>query len=235
MSDRIDRKELRTDNFAVAVEHNVEYVADHRAKFIQYGLIVLAVILIAAAFIWYRNYQHDVRQEKLSDAIQIQESNVTPGALPGPLSFTTDQAKREAANKAFGDIASQYSGSREGWIAEYYLACITADAGKLDDANKRFQKVADGANKDYASLAKLSLADTAFVEGRGAEGEKLLKDLIENPTILVSKEQATISLARHFVTIGKVADARKLLQPLTSTPNGASQAAVQMLGDLQSQ
>ena len=235
MSDRIDRKELRTDNFAVAVEHNVEYVADHRAKFIQYGLIALAVILLAAGFIWYRNYQHDVRQEKLSDAIQIQESNITPGALPGPLSFATDQAKRDAANKAFGDIASQYYGTREGWIAEYYLACITADAGKLDDANKRFQKVAEGANKDYASLAKLSLSDTAFVEGRGAEGEKLLKDLIENPTILVSKEQATISLARHFVTTGKIADARKLLQPLTSTPNGASQAAVQMLGDLQSQ
>lgn len=235
MSDRIDRKGLRTDGFAVAVEHNVEFVGSHRAEFIRYGAIALLVLVLGGAYAWYRGYAHDVRQEKLGDAMQIQESTVTPGALPGPLSFSTDQAKRDAANKAFGDVASQYSGTREGWVAEYYLACIAADAGKLDEAKKRFQQVADNGNKEYASLAKLSLADMAFVDGRGADGEKLLKDLIDSPTVFVSKEQATISLAHHYVAVNKAADARKLLQPLTTSPNGASQAAVQLLGDLQSQ
>jgi len=235
VSDRIDRKELRTDNFAVAIEHNVDYVTNHKAQFVRYGLIALAALLLGGAFAWYRGYQHDLRQEKLGDAIQIQETTVTPGALPGPLSFTTDQAKRDASTKAFSGVATQYAGTNEGWIAEYYLACIAADAGKLDEARKRFQQVADHGSKNYSSLAKLSLADTAFVEGRGAEGEKLLNDLIANPTIFVSKEQATITLAHHYVAVNKTAEARKLLQPLTSTPNGASQAAVQMLGELQNQ
>ncbi len=235
MSDRIDRKGLRTDGFAVAVEHNVEYVGSHRAQFVRYGAIALVVLALGGAYAWYRGYSHDVRQEKLGDAMQIQESTVTPGALPGPLSFSTDQAKRDAASKAFTDVASQYSGTREGWVAEYYLACIAADAGKLDDARKRFQQVADNGNKDYASLAKLSLADMAFVEGRGADGEKLLKGLIDNPTVFVSKEQASISLAHHYVAVNNAAEARKLLQPLTTSPSGASQAAVQLLGDLQSQ
>ena len=235
MSDRINRKELRTDGFAVAVEHNVEFVGSHRAQFIRYGALVLVVLVLGGAYAWYRSYSHNVRQDKLNDAIQIQESTVTPGALPGPLSFSTDQAKRDAATKAFSGVASEYSGTREGWVAEYYLASIAADAGKLDEARKLYQKVADDGNKEYASLAKLSLADTAFAEGRSADGEKLLKDLMDNPTVFVSKEQATITLAHHYVAVNKASDARKLLQPLTSSPNGASQAAVQMLGDLQSQ
>ncbi|MDQ6675924.1 MAG: hypothetical protein M3Z09_01350 [Acidobacteriota bacterium] len=235
MSDRITRKDLRTDSFAVAIENNVEFVSHHRGQFIRYGVIALAVIALAVGVYFYRSYQHDVRQEKLGDAIQIQETNVTAGAKPGPLSFPTDQAKRDAAVKAFTGVANQYPGTREGSIAEYYLACIAADSGKLDEARRRFQQVVSNGNKDYASLAKLSLADTDFVENRGPEGEKLLREIMDHPTILVSKEQATIALAHYYADHNRVVEARKLLEPLTSQPNAASQAAVQILGDLKSQ
>lgn len=234
MSDRITRKDLRTDKFAVAVENNVEFVAEHRGQVIRYALIGLAVIVIGAAIYFYRSYQHDVREEKLADAIQVQETNVQPGVAPGPLAFPTDEAKRAAATKAFADVAAEYPSSREGLIAQYYMGCIASDAGKLDEARKRFQAVADAGNKDYASLAKLSLAGVDFAENRGPEGEKLLRDLMANPTILVSKEQATISLARHYTSTNP-AEARKILEPLTSQPGGASQAAVQILGEMQSQ
>ncbi len=235
MSERIARKDLRTDGFAVALEHNVEFVADHKAQVIRYGSIALAVILIGAAIYFYLNHQHNVREEKLAEAIQVQETSVTPGAQqPGPLVFATEDAKRAAATKAFSDLAAQYSGSREGLIAEYYLACIAADAGKLDEARKRYQSVADASDKDYASLAKLSLAQVDFNENRNADGEKVLKDLIAHPTVLVSKEQATMALAHYYVA-SKPSEARKLLEPLTSQPSGVSQAAVQLLGEMQSQ
>ena len=234
MSDRITRKDLRTDKFAIAVEHNVEYVAEHRAQVIRYGLIGLAVILIGAAMYFYRSYQHNVREEKLADAIQVQETNVQPGVQPGPLAFPTEDAKRAAAIKVFSDVAAEYPSAREGLIAQYYLGCIATDAGKLDEARKRFQSVADSGDKDYASPAKLSLSGVNFSENRNADGEKLLRDLIAHPTILVSKEQATISLARQYATTNP-AEARKLLEPLTAQPGGASQAAVQVLGEMQAQ
>lgn len=234
MSDRITRKDLRTDKFAVAVEHNVEFVAGHRGQFIRYALIGLALIVVGAAIYFYRGYQRDIRQEKLADAIQVQETNVQAGVQPGPLAFPTDEAKRQAATKAFGDLAAQYAGTREGLIAEYYMACIAADAGKLDEARKRYQSVADSSDKDYSSLAKLSLSGVDFAENRGAEGEKLLRELMNNPTTLVSKDQATIALA-HYYSTTKPAEARKLLEPMTTQPNGASQAAVQLLGDMQAQ
>ena len=235
MSERIDRKELRTDDFAVALEHNVDFVANHRAAFIRYGAIALGVVLLGIGIYLYRNHQQDVRQERLAEAIQVQETGVTPGVAPGPLAFPTEQAKRDASSKAFTGLATEFSGTREGNIAEYYLGAIAADGGNLGEARRRFQQVADNGSKDYASLAKLALADTAFVEGRGADGEKLLKDLMDHPTILVSKEQAAITLARYYAANRRPAEARKLLEPLTANPNGASQAAVQILGELQSQ
>jgi predicted negative regulator of RcsB-dependent stress response len=234
VSDRITRKDLRTDKFAVAMEHNVEYVAEHRGQVVRYAIIGIVIVAISAAIYFYRGYTHDVREEKLADAIQIQETNVQAGVQPGPLAFPTDEAKRAASTKAFSDLAAEYPSAREGLIAQYYLGCIAADAGKLDEARKRFQGVADSGDKDYGSLAKLSLAGVDFSENRGAEGEKLLRDLIASPTILVSKEQAAITLAHHYATTNP-AEARKLLEPLTQQPGGASQAAVQMLGDMQSQ
>ena len=233
MSDRIDRKDLRTDGFAVAMEHNVDYVSSHRSQFIRFGAIALAVILLGAAIAYYMNYQHLARQEKLGDAIQIQESNVTPGTTPGPLAFPTDEAKRTAATKAFTDVVTAYPGSKEGSIAEYYLGAIAADAGHLDEARKRFQQVADSGGKEYASLAKLSLANMDVIDSKGSDAEKILKDLMDHPTVFVSKEQAAITLARYYGTVNRAADARKLLEPITATPNGASQAAVQILGELQ--
>ncbi len=233
MSERIDRKDLRTDGFAVAIEHNVEYVSSHRSQFIRYGAIALAGLLVGAGLVFYMNYRHDVRQEKLGDAIAIQEANVTPGVTPGPLAFPTDQAKRDAATKAFTDVTTAYSGSKEGLIAEYYLGAIAADAGRLDEARKRFQQVADSGNNEYGSLAKLSLANMDLIENKGAEGEKILKDLMDHPTVFVSKEQAAVTLARYYGSVNRNAEARKLLEPITATPNGASQAAVQILGELQ--
>ena len=58
-----------------------------------------------------------------------------------------------------------------------------------------------------------------------------LRDLIANPTEYVSKEQATFSLAQG---IGRTnpAEARKLLEPLRTSPGAVSQAAIQLYAEL---
>src|ERR1051326_5426695 len=90
---------------------------------------------------------------------------------------------------------------------------MAADEGKLSDAEKRFTSVADSAGKKYAALAKLSLGQVYFAEGKADAGEKLLRSLIAKPTVFVSKEQASIVLARMLAPT-KPAEARKLLDPL---------------------
>ena len=50
--------------------------------------------------------------------------------------------------------------------------------------------MADKADEKYASLAKLSLAQIYFADGRDDQGEAMLRDLMAHPTPFVSKEQA---------------------------------------------
>jgi predicted negative regulator of RcsB-dependent stress response len=223
---------MRTDPFAVAVEHNVEYVAEHRKQLIRYGSIALAVILAAVGIYAYLGHQKTLREDQLADAISIQESQVLAGSQPGQTGvYPTQEAKADAAKKAFTALAVAHSGTKEGYIAQYYLGCIAADSGKLDEARKQYEAVVSGADKDYAALANLSLAEVDYAQNRGAEGEKILRQLVEHPTLLVSKDQATISLARHLANT-KPAEARKLLEPIIRASGGASQAAVAVMGEI---
>jgi hypothetical protein len=231
VSEHLTRKDLRTDGFAVAVEHNVEYVSEHRKQLIQYGGIGVAVVAAAVGIYLFFGHQKTVREDQLGDAISIQESQITPGAQPGAGVYSTEAAKTAAAQKAFGAVAAEHGSSKEGHIAEYYLGCIAADAGKLDEARKHFQTVADSSDKDYSSLANLSLAEVDYMQNRAADGEKILRGLMEHPTMLVSKDQATISLARHLAKTNP-AEAKKLLEPLVKEPTVASQIAVGLLSDI---
>jgi hypothetical protein len=166
----------------------------------------------------------------LAKAIEIQESPVGQAA-PGQPSYPTQDAKDQASWKAFTDLKSQYGSSVEGEIAEYYRGAILADQGKLADAEKSFSEVADHGDAKYASLAKMSLAQIYFADGHGDKGEAILRGLIKDPTVFVSKDQATIMLAR---SIGpkKPAEARKLLDPLRNLPGAVGQVALEVYGQL---
>jgi hypothetical protein len=58
-----------------------------------------------------------------------------------------------------------------------------------------------------------------------------MRDLIANPTVFVSADQATISLAR-FLAPRKPAEARKLLDPLRTRQGNVGQAALTLLAEI---
>ncbi len=234
MAGRITRKELKTDKFALEVEQTVDFVTEHRRELVLYGSIAAAVIAIAVGASFYLRHQHTVRERGLVEAIQIQEAPVG-GANAGALfTFPTEDAKRAAATKAFGDIATKYSGTDEAAIAKYYLGAAAADQGKMPDAEKFFKQAAEAGDKNYASLARLSLAQVYFAEKRPADAEKILRDLMAHPTVFVSKEQAIIALARGIAPT-KPDEARKMLEPLRTQPGVISQVAINAVGELSGQ
>jgi predicted negative regulator of RcsB-dependent stress response len=223
---------LKQDKFAVEVEHTVDYFAAHRQQAVRYGGIAVAVALIIAAVFYFRTSQKTVRQQVLGEGIALVSAPIaaTPPAGGGP-SFPNTKAKDDAVTKAFTKITTDYSGSDEAYIAEYFLAGRSVDAGKLDDARKKYQDVADHADSNYASLAKLSLAQINIAENRNAEAESQLKDLMDHPTDLVSKTQASIAYAKAIAP-KRPDEARKLLTQIASTPSDISQIATQALTDL---
>jgi predicted negative regulator of RcsB-dependent stress response len=228
---RISRKELKTDTFALEVEHTVTFFEEHKQDLVRYGGVALAVAVLIVGYVFYSRHQHDKRESALYHAIQVEETSVGPPVPGQNMNFPTQEAKDQVALKEFGDVASAYSGSSEGEIAQYYLGTIFADQGKLAEAEKAFKEVADHGDAKYASLAKLSLAQIYFADGRDSQGTAALQELMAHPTMFVSKEQAQITLAR-FLMHKNPAEARKLLDALRAQPGVVGQTAISMYSEL---
>ncbi|HEY1206291.1 MAG: tetratricopeptide repeat protein [Bryobacteraceae bacterium] len=231
--DRITRKKLKQDEFAQDVGLTVDFLNEHRQEAIRYGVAgLIAIVLIVGLFYWFRHRGAE-RQVALTAALQVWQTPVGPPQEGQDKSFQTDQDKQKAVLKAFGDVAAKYSGSNEAAVANYYLGSAAANSGKLAAAELAFKEVIDSGNADYASLAKLTLASVYQAERRQADGEKLLQSLIDKPTDFVSKEQATIALAR-YVAPSDPERARKLLEPLRTARSSIGRLATSELNSLPS-
>ncbi|MCS6951399.1 MAG: tetratricopeptide repeat protein [Bryobacterales bacterium] len=230
--DRITRKALKKDAFAEEVGRTVTFIEKHRRTAAWCAGAVLLALILGVAWRYYSRHQHQLRQQELAEALRIHNASVGPEpGNPNLLTFPTIAERQKAAIKAFQTLAAKYPGTEEGLIARYYLGTIYADQGKMGEAIKAFQEVAASGHEDFASLAKFALADAYAQQGKLADGEKLLRELIERPTMLVSKEQATISLAR-LLARSKPQEARKLLEPLRTQPGAVGRVALTALSEI---
>jgi predicted negative regulator of RcsB-dependent stress response len=229
--DRHTRKELKTDKFAQGVGSGVEFLSEHRGQATRWGLIGVAVVVIVGGIWLYRSHQATQRAELLGTAMQIDDATV--GAPQPPRrNFTTPEDKEKARLAAFTEVAVKYPGSAEGAIAQLAVAAAQADKGQIDEAMKSFKNIIDTAPDPYDSVAKLSLAEIHQSQGQSAEAEKLLRQLVDKPTVFVSKEQATLELAKVLAK-SNPAEARKLVEPLSASPRSAvSRAAVGVMGTI---
>ena len=230
---RLTRKELKTDKFALEVQHSVEYVNQHRQQLIRWGGIGAAVVILAVAFYVYRNHEHGVRQEALHQAMLVQNAAVgQPSTSEFMMSFPTEADRQKAAIKAFTGVATKYSGTEEGAVANYFLATNAADSGNYAEAEKDFKATIDSGGAEVSSMAKMSLARVYASEGKLSDGEKLIQSVIDHPTTLVSKDDATLALG-ELVAPTDPQRARKILEPLrSSTHTPVSRAAITAIGEL---
>jgi len=229
--DRITRKELKTDKFALEVEQAVGFLTAHRRQVTRYGTAALIVVLALMASGWYRRHQRAVRQEALTAALQIYNAPVGQTGNPFLPGYPSEEEKNKAALKAFTELANRHGSSDEGFIARYYLGAMAADRGDLAEAEKHFRPVAESRHANYAALAKLALADIYRAQGRLDEGEKLLRSLIEKPTDFVSKEHATLLLA-ELIRDSRPEEARKLLEPLRTARSVISRHSLSALAEM---
>ncbi len=228
----LTRKELKSDKFALEVQHSVAYVGAHRQQLIRWGGIGVAVAILIVAFFLYRNHERAARQEALHHAMQVQNANVGQQAGEFILSFPTEAERQKAAVQAFTDVAGKYPGTEEGSIAEYFLGTNAADSGNYAESQKHLKKAIDYGDQNFSSVTKLALAKVEVSVGKLSDGEKLIQSLIDHPTTLVSKDEATLALGQ-LIAQSDPGRARKLLEPLRSSPRGAiSKAAVSAVAEL---
>ena len=227
--DRITRHDLKTDQFAEQVGHIVEEVGAHRSQVYRYGAIAVAAVVIVGGAYWFIHSRNQAREIELAKVMRIAAAPVGgPGG--GEFSFADAAARDKAFNKAATGLIANYSGSDEAGAAAYLLGIRASDEGKFDVAERYFKQAVSDGGSEYGALAKLALADVYVTQGKTADAEKLLKELVDNPSVLVSKDQATIALAKIYLK-SKPLEARKLLEPLRTQSSAVGRVAVALLAE----
>jgi predicted negative regulator of RcsB-dependent stress response len=229
--DRAHRHDLKHDKFVEQVGHTVEFAAEHKQTFVRWGAIGAVVLVLGLGWLFYSRSQATARQDALRHAIRVQEAGVGPTGSEFLVTYPTEAEKAAAVQKTWTELVNKYSGSAEAMIGHYYMGINAADKGNIPEAEKQLKIVADSGKDAYASQAKFSLAQMYASMGRSDEAEKLLRSLVNDPTVMVSKEQATIMLARA-ISKTKPAEARKLLEPLRSERGPVSRAAITLLSEM---
>ncbi len=232
--DKQHREDLKKDQFVETVGHSVEYVASHKSQVYSYVALGLAAAAIALGVYWFTGSRKAQQQADLAQALQIRSATIgakTDPNDPRP-AFATEADKSTALAKALTEVAAKHSGSDAASVAHYQLGVVASDKGDMAEAAKHFEKAVAEGSRDYSSVAKLSLAQVYHAQSKSGEAEKLLKELMASPSTLVSKEQATFTLARLLMS-SNPAEARKLIDPLTKDSSPVVvRNAVGMMGEL---
>jgi len=230
--DKTLRKELKTDEFALATEHVIDYAAHHRQQMVRYGGIALAVLLLAGAAYWFFTSRAEERRLALREVYATREATIGAEPQNGAIkAFGTQQLKDAAVDKALSALIAKYPGTEEASIGTFQKATLLSDKGNLAESRKLYEQLASGGG-DFGSLARFSLAQALVAEGKVADAEKLFRELIASPSTMVSKEQATMALARAIMAT-RPDEARKLVEPLRAHPrNQVSRNAVSLLGEI---
>jgi len=104
---------------------------------------------------------------------------------------------------------------------------IRSSLARLDESLQTLKSQLD------CMQASLEISDTQLgtALADATQSAAIVRDLIAHPTVFVSSEQATITLAR-YLALKKPAEAKKLLDPLRSQPGAVGQVALTMLGEM---
>lgn len=218
--------------FVEEVTHSLDYAAKHKSQLSMYAGIALAVVAAGLGWWWYSDKQASERQIALRDALQNQQAAVGPGSSPYIRSFPTQAEKDQAIIKSFSELINKYPSSDEAAMGHHFIAVSYADQGKFAEAEKEWQIVVDKGSAEYAALARFSLAQLYAQTGKPDQAELHLRQLVANPTTLVSKENAQIELAR-VLSRTKPDEAKKILEPLRqlSTRSAVSRWAITAYGE----
>ncbi|MGD0468811.1 MAG: tetratricopeptide repeat protein [Terriglobales bacterium] len=225
------RHQLKQDRFSKvtieAAEKTAHWTVEHQSKLI---IAVIAVIAIGAmAFVgwYYVNQQNEKASAELSTAVRTFETPVRPAgvpAQPGYDSFASPQERATAARKQFQAIVDKYPHTRTADMARYFVGLASSQLGDNAAAERSLQETAGSSNDELAALGKFALASVYRAENKDTQVVDLYKQLINKPTIAVSKATAQLELAGFYESRQKPDEAKKIYDQVEKE-NPASEAA----------
>lgn len=196
---RISRQELKHDEFVESVAEATGYLRGHGRTIAIAAGIVVAVLIAVFGYRLYAERQSIRAETALGKAMQTFHARLRqpaePAAEPDEITFASDSIKYQSALKEFGDLVQKYPRTRAARVARYYSALSQIQLGQAEAASRTLEELAASDDREISSLAKFQMAQLYQRSGKWSDSEKLLRQIIQNPTFSVSKAAAEMTLA----------------------------------------
>jgi TolA-binding protein len=225
------RHQLKQDRFSKvtfeAAENAAHWSEEHKSTLILAAIAVVVIAAIALGGWYYINSQDEKASAELSTAVRTFETPVRPAgvpAQPGYDSFASSQERATAARKQFQAIVDKYPRTHTADMARYFVGLAAAQLGDNAAAERSLQEAAHSSNADLAALGKFALASVYRAENKDAQAVDLYKQLMDKPTLVVSKATAQLELASFYESRQKPDEAKKIYDQVQKE-NPATEAA----------
>jgi len=225
------RHQLKQDRFSKvtfeAAGNAAHWSVEHQSKLIAAVIAVIVIGAIAFGGWYYINSQDEKASAEFSTAVRTWETPVRPAGVPpqpGSESFASAQERATAARKQFQAIVDKYPRTHTADMARYFVGLASAQLGDNAAAERSLQEAARSSNADLAALGKFALANVYRAEKKDAQTVDLYKQLMDKPTLVVSKATAQLELASFYESRQKPDEAKKIYEQVQKE-NPATEAA----------
>jgi TolA-binding protein len=225
------RHQLKQDRFSKvtfeAAGNAAHWSVEHQSKLIAAVIVVIVIGAIALGGWYYLNAQDEKASAEFSTAVRTWETPLRPAGVPpqpGTDSFASAQERATAARKQFQAIVDKYPRTHTADIARYFVGLASAQLGDNAAAERSLQEAARSSNAALAALGKFALASVYRAENKDAQAIDVYKQLMDKPTLVVSKATAQLELASFYESRQKPDEAKKIYEQVQKE-NPATDAA----------
>ncbi len=208
-----ERHKLKENEFARSVAHARETMQARGRDLGTIALVVIVALALAAGYGWWRQSRNVKANALLAEALAVEEAPVVAPAAPAPGSplpvqqagtFTTDQARLEAALPKLLTAADAYPTTDAGIAARYHAASVLSELGRYAEAEQRYREVVDkGGSGLYARTARLGLADVMVSQGKFDEAIKSYQEVSTDSQSHLPIDGVLMQLGRAYMKAGK--------------------------------
>ena len=217
---KLTRKEiLAEDPVHEAIMQIVEFFRA-QGKLVAFVAAAAAVLGVGIYFgLDYLEARETASQNELAKALDLYHARIDATAPEDPYAkgpepvFRSENARLEAASKAFTDIVSKYASSETGIVARYYLGLCQLHLGHEKEGLLALESVRNNSkNRTVGYLAKKVLARHYLDTGNFKVAQEILDGMIQDPQCQLPKEDLKMDLARVYSAQGKRDEALKILR-----------------------
>jgi tetratricopeptide (TPR) repeat protein len=220
---RLERKHLKENDLAARLGSVRDYMEPRSGALTKVAIFVVVALLAVVGLSVWRGQQASRGEQALGEAMVALNAQVVPAGVTGEEgvpaaaqlgatgTFSTEEAKLNAALPKLKSAADQYPDTDAGIQARYHMAGALAALGRHEEAINAFDEVTKRAGGDslYGRMARLGKADAQAKAGQLDAAIESWKAMATEEAEELPADAILMDLARAYVEKGNTEEARK--------------------------